>query len=168
MRNATGAPHERSYYPTDLYYSNLWMDHDPSSPVRVHGDFSTWDVNGDGKSDLAVANALIEHNVERKPKSLWTQEPGGELAVRYRADNEHEEALFVAEEVERLVDAEGYRYRDIALFYRTNAQSRVLEDIFMKVGLPYRIVGGVRFYARKEVKDVLAYLNETGLSPVTF
>lgn len=107
---------------------------------------------------LAVANALIEHNVERKPKSLWTQEPGGELAVRYRADNEHEEALFVAEEVERLVQSEGHRYRDIALFYRTNAQSRVLEDIFMKVGLAYRIVGGVRFYARKEVKDILAYL----------
>ena len=107
---------------------------------------------------LGVANALIEHNVNRKPKSLWTQESGGELAVRYRADNEHEEALFVAEEVERLVEAEGYRYRDVAVFYRTNAQSRVLEDIFMKVGLPYRIVGGVRFYARKEVRDILAYL----------
>ncbi|MEX0990837.1 MAG: DNA helicase PcrA [Actinomycetota bacterium] len=107
---------------------------------------------------LAVANALIEHNVNRKPKSLWTQESGGELVVRYRAENEHEEAMFVAEEVERLVEAEGYRYRDVALFYRTNAQSRVLEDIFMRVGLPYRIIGGVRFYARKEVKDILAYL----------
>ncbi len=107
---------------------------------------------------LAVANALIDHNVNRKPKSLWTQESGGELVVRYRAENEHEEAMFVAEEVERLVEAEGYRYRDVAIFYRTNAQSRVLEDIFMRVGLPYRIVGGVRFYARKEVKDILAYL----------
>ncbi|MFB3738516.1 MAG: UvrD-helicase domain-containing protein [Candidatus Velamenicoccus archaeovorus] len=99
------------------------------------------------QSILAVANALIEHNVQRKPKSLWTQIAGGELAVRYRADNEHEEALFVAEETHRLVDEETYRYSDIAIFYRTNAQSRVLEDVFMRAGLPYRVVGGVRFYA---------------------
>ncbi|MEX0832790.1 MAG: DNA helicase PcrA [Actinomycetota bacterium] len=110
------------------------------------------------QSILGVANALIEHNVQRKPKSLWTQEPGGELAVRYRADNEHEEAAFVAGEVERLIEAEGHRYSDVAVFYRTNAQSRVLEDIFMKAGVPYRVVGGVRFYARREVKDILAYL----------
>lgn len=107
---------------------------------------------------LSVANALIDHNVDRKPKSLWTDIGGGELVVRYRAENEHEEALYVAEEVERLVEAEGHRYRDVAVFYRTNAQSRVLEDIFMKVGMPYRIVGGVRFYARREVKVILAYL----------
>ncbi len=107
---------------------------------------------------LAVANALIEHNVQRKPKSLWTETESGELAVRFRADNEHEEALFVAEEVHRLVDEGTYRYSDVAIFYRTNAQSRVLEDIFMRGGLPYRVVGGVRFYQRKEVKDVLAYL----------
>jgi DNA helicase-2/ATP-dependent DNA helicase PcrA len=107
---------------------------------------------------LAVANALIEHNVQRKPKSLWTETPGGELAVRFRADNEHEEALFVAEETHRLVEEETYRYSDIAVFYRTNAQSRVLEDLFQRAGLPYRVVGGVRFYQRREVKDVLAYL----------
>lgn len=107
---------------------------------------------------LAVANALIDNNVDRKPKSLWTQGAGGELTVQYRADNEHEESLFVAEEVERLVEAEGYRYRDIAVFYRTNAQSRVPEDIFIKAGTPYRIVGGVRFYQRREVKDIFAYL----------
>src|SRR3954453_10442356 len=107
---------------------------------------------------LAVANALIEHNVQRKPKSLWTEGPGGELAVRYRADNEHEEALFVAEEIERLVADEGHRYRDVAVFYRTNAQSRVLEDIFMRAGIAYRVVGGVRFYERKEIRDSLAYL----------
>jgi DNA helicase-2/ATP-dependent DNA helicase PcrA len=78
--------------------------------------------------------------------------------VRFRADNEHEEALFVAEEVHRLVDEEGHRYADVAIFYRTNAQSRVLEDVFMRAGLPYKVVGGVRFYQRKEIKDVLAYL----------
>lgn len=107
---------------------------------------------------LAVANALIENNADRKPKSLWTQGVGGELTVQYRADNEHEESLFVAEEVERLIEAEGYRYRDIAVFYRTNAQSRVPEDIFIKAGVPYRIVGGVRFYQRREVKDIFSYL----------
>ncbi|HEX5950835.1 MAG TPA: DNA helicase PcrA [Actinomycetota bacterium] len=107
---------------------------------------------------LAVANALIEHNLQRKPKSLWTETEGGELAVRFRADNEHEEALFVAEETHRLVEEEGFRYADVAVFYRTNAQSRVLEDVFMRAGTPYRVVGGVRFYQRKEIKDVLAYL----------
>jgi DNA helicase-2/ATP-dependent DNA helicase PcrA len=107
---------------------------------------------------LAVANALIEHNVQRKPKSLWTEGPGGELSVRFRADSEHDEAAFVAQEIDRLAEAEGYRYRDIAVFYRTNAQSRVLEDIFMKAGLPYRVVGGVRFYERREIRDILAYL----------
>jgi DNA helicase-2/ATP-dependent DNA helicase PcrA len=107
---------------------------------------------------LSVANALIEQNVQRKPKSLWTETPGGEVTVRYRADNEHEEALFVGEEIERLVAEEGHRYRDVAVFYRTNAQSRVLEDIFMRAGIAYRVVGGVRFYERKEIKDALAYL----------
>jgi DNA helicase-2/ATP-dependent DNA helicase PcrA len=107
---------------------------------------------------LAVANALIEHNLQRKPKSLWTETEEGELAVRFRGDNEHEEALFVAEETHRLVEEEGYRYADVAVFYRTNAQSRVLEDVFMRAGTPYRVVGGVRFYQRREIKDVLAYL----------
>jgi DNA helicase-2/ATP-dependent DNA helicase PcrA len=107
---------------------------------------------------LAIANALIEHNIQRKPKSLWTETTEGELAVRFRADDEHEEALFVAEETHRLVEDEAHRYSDVAVFYRTNAQSRVLEDVFMRAGIPYRVVGGVRFYQRKEVKDVLAYL----------
>ncbi len=107
---------------------------------------------------LAIANALIEHNVQRKPKSLWTETTEGELAVRFRADDEHEEALFVAEETHRLVEEEAHRYSDVAVFYRTNAQSRVLEDTFMRAGIPYRVVGGVRFYQRKEIKDVLAYL----------
>ena len=107
---------------------------------------------------LEVANALIERNLQRKPKSLWTETEGGELTVRYRSDNEHEEALFVAEEIERLVSEEGQRYRDCAIFYRTNAQSRVLEDIFMRAGLAYRVVGGLRFYERREIKDLLSYL----------
>jgi DNA helicase-2/ATP-dependent DNA helicase PcrA len=107
---------------------------------------------------LEVANALIDHNVQRKPKNLWTDAGGGHPVVRYRADDEHEEAGFVAREVERLVEAGEHAYRDVAVFYRTNAQSRVLEDIFMKTGIPYRVVGGVRFYERREIKDVMAYL----------
>ncbi len=107
---------------------------------------------------LTVANALIEHNDQRKPKLLWTDATAGELIVSFRANDEHEEALFVASEVERLREEEGFRYRDMAVFYRTNAQSRVLEDIAMRVNMPYRVFGGVRFYQRREVKDVLGYL----------
>jgi DNA helicase-2/ATP-dependent DNA helicase PcrA len=107
---------------------------------------------------LQVANALIEHNVQRKPKSLWTEAGNGELTVQFRADNEHEEAFFVAEEIERLRESEGFRARDVAVFYRTNAQSRVIEDVLMRIGMPYKVFGGVRFYQRKEIKDVLGYL----------
>jgi DNA helicase-2/ATP-dependent DNA helicase PcrA len=107
---------------------------------------------------LSVANALIEHNLERKPKSLWTEAPGGEMVVRVRANDEHDEAWFVAEEITRLTDEGPYRYGDVAVFYRTNAQSRVLEDVLSRAGLPYRVVGGVRFYERREVKDIIAYL----------
>ncbi len=107
---------------------------------------------------LEAANALIEHNQQRKPKALWTESGSGELIVRFRADDEHEEAFFVVDEIERLRETEGYRLADIAVFYRTNAQSRVLEDVLMRVGTSYRVFGGVRFYQRKEVKDVLAYL----------
>ncbi len=107
---------------------------------------------------LAIANALIENNVQRKPKSLWTEAGSGDLVVRVRADDEHGEAYFVAQEIERLRSDEGFRYRDVAIFYRTNAQSRVIEDVFMRIGMPYRVFGGVRFYQRKEIKDILAYL----------
>src|SRR5438105_53426 len=110
------------------------------------------------QSILEVANELITHNIQRKPKSLWSQADRGDLTVRYRGANEHDEAWFVATEIERLIQEEGFRYADIAVFYRTNAQSRVLEDVFMKAGLAYRIVGGVRFYQRKEIKDIFAYL----------
>src|ERR671924_142022 len=107
---------------------------------------------------LAVANSVIEHNVQRKPKNLWTEASSGDPVVRVRANDEHGEASFVALEVERLRAEEGFRFRDVAVFYRTNAQSRVVEDVFMRMGVPYRVFGGVRFYQRKEIKDVLAYL----------
>ena len=107
---------------------------------------------------LEVANALIEHNIARKPKSLWTDAEGGDPVRRFKAEDEHEEAWFIAQQVEEGIEGAAHSYADIAVFYRTNAQSRVLEDVFMKAGIPYRVVGGVRFYERKEVKDVLAYL----------
>jgi DNA helicase-2/ATP-dependent DNA helicase PcrA len=107
---------------------------------------------------LSVANALIEHNLERKPKSLWTETAGGETVVRVRTNDEHDEAWYVAGEVARLADEKLFGHGDIAVFYRTNAQSRVLEDVFARAGMPYRVVGGVRFYERREIKDVIAYL----------
>jgi DNA helicase II / ATP-dependent DNA helicase PcrA len=107
---------------------------------------------------LTAANALIENNRLRKPKNLWTDLGAGELVGRYLASDEHDEAAFVAVEASRLQEAEGYRLRDIAVFYRTNAQSRVIEEVFTRFGIPYRVLGGLRFYERKEVKDVLAYL----------
>ncbi|MFP5351860.1 MAG: ATP-dependent helicase [Actinomycetota bacterium] len=106
---------------------------------------------------LSAANAVIENNILRKPKSLWTESVSGDLITRYHAQNEHDEAAYVANEVQRLVDL-GTPMQDIAVFYRTNAQSRVLEEIFAKENLPYKVIGGVRFYERKEVKDLLAWL----------
>ncbi|MGW0549280.1 DNA helicase PcrA [Streptomyces altiplanensis] len=107
---------------------------------------------------LTAANAVIERNENRRPKNLWTDAGAGALITGYVADTEHDEAQFVAEEIDRLTDAGDAKAGDVAVFYRTNAQSRVFEEIFIRVGLPYKVVGGVRFYERKEVRDVLAYL----------
>jgi DNA helicase-2/ATP-dependent DNA helicase PcrA len=107
---------------------------------------------------LNAANAVISRNTERKPKRLWSDAGDGEQIIGYVADNEHDEASWAAREIDRLVDDDGVRPADVAVFYRTNAQSRVFEDIFIRVGLPYKVVGGVRFYERKEVRDALAYL----------
>ncbi|MFJ7136660.1 DNA helicase PcrA [Streptomyces fungicidicus] len=107
---------------------------------------------------LSAANAVIERNESRRPKSLWTNAGSGARITGYVADTEHDEAQFVADEIDRLTDAGEAKAGDVAVFYRTNAQSRVFEEIFIRVGLPYKVVGGVRFYERKEVRDVLAYL----------
>ncbi|MFF7688263.1 DNA helicase PcrA [Streptomyces syringium] len=107
---------------------------------------------------LSAANAVIERNQNRRPKNLWTEAGAGATITGYVADTEHDEAQFVADEIDRLTDAGDARAGDVAVFYRTNAQSRVFEEIFIRVGLPYKVVGGVRFYERKEVRDVLAYL----------
>jgi DNA helicase-2/ATP-dependent DNA helicase PcrA len=107
---------------------------------------------------LAAANAVVSVNRGRKPKNLWSDQGAGPPLVGYVADNEHDEAAFVAEEVDRLTDAGQATPGEVAVFYRTNAQSRVFEEVFIRVGLPYRVVGGVRFYERREVRDLLAYL----------
>ncbi|MFE7647441.1 DNA helicase PcrA [Streptomyces phaeoluteigriseus] len=107
---------------------------------------------------LTAANAVIERNESRRPKNLWTNAGEGARITGYVADTEHDEAQFVADEIDRLTDAGEAKAGDVAVFYRTNAQSRVFEEIFIRVGLPYKVVGGVRFYERKEVRDVLAYL----------
>src|SRR6516165_1236984 len=107
---------------------------------------------------LAAANAVVSQNRGRKPKNLWSDQGAGPPIVGYVADNEHDEAAFVAEEVDRLADTGQATPGEVAVFYRTNAQSRVFEEVFIRVGLPYRVVGGVRFYERREVRDLLAYL----------
>ncbi len=107
---------------------------------------------------LAAANAVVSRNSGRKPKNLWSDAGAGPPIVGYVADNEHDEAAFVAEEVDRLSDEGEAKPGQVAVFYRTNAQSRVFEEVFIRVGLRYRVVGGVRFYERREVRDLLAYL----------
>lgn len=107
---------------------------------------------------LSAANAVISRNESRKPKNLWSDQGAGPKIVGYVADNEHDEAMFVAQEVDKLADDEGVVPGQVAVFYRTNAASRVFEEIFIRTGLPYKVVGGVRFYERKEVRDLLAYL----------
>ncbi|GAA4657299.1 DNA helicase PcrA [Arthrobacter cryoconiti] len=107
---------------------------------------------------LSAANAVISRNPNRREKRLWTAEGDGEKIVGYVAESEHDEARFIAKEIDRLADESDLRPGDVAIFYRTNAQSRAIEDILVRVGLPYRVVGGTRFYERKEIKDALAYL----------
>jgi len=107
---------------------------------------------------LGAANAVIARNPDRKAKNLWSEAGDGVKIVGYVADNEHDEAAFVAGEVDRLSDEGLATPGQTAVFYRTNAQSRVFEEVFIRVGMPYRVVGGVRFYERREVRDALAYL----------
>ena len=106
---------------------------------------------------LAAANAVIAQNAGRRPKKLWTDTGTGEKIVGYVADNEHDEARFVSTEIDELADR-GVQYGDIAVMYRTNNSSRALEDIFIRAGVPYKVVGGTRFYERREIRDIVAYL----------
>jgi DNA helicase-2/ATP-dependent DNA helicase PcrA len=108
---------------------------------------------------LSAANSVISRNAGRREKRLWTDAGDGELIVGYVADNEHDEARFVASEIDAVVDgAEHLTYNDVAVFYRTNNSSRALEEVFIRTGIPYKVVGGVRFYERREIRDIVAYL----------
>jgi DNA helicase II / ATP-dependent DNA helicase PcrA len=107
---------------------------------------------------LSAANSVISRNPGRRDKRLWTDAGEGELIVGYVADNEHDEARFVAEEIDALAASSDITYNDVAVFYRTNNSSRSLEEVFIRAGIPYKVVGGVRFYERKEIRDVVAYL----------
>ena len=107
---------------------------------------------------LSAANAVIARNEGRRKKNLWSEAGDGSKIIGYVGDSEHDEAAFVAKTIDRLADEHGVRPKDVAVFYRTNAQSRALEEVFVRVGLPYKVVGGTRFYERREVKDALAYL----------
>ena len=107
---------------------------------------------------LSAANAVIEQNQDRKAKNLWSQSGPGAALVGYVAESEHDEAEFISGEIKKLANEGISKYGDTAIFYRTNAQSRVFEEVFMRSGLPYKVVGGVRFYERREIKDFIAYL----------
>ena len=107
---------------------------------------------------LSAANAVIDKNSGRPPKKLWTAEGDGEKITIYSASDEHHEADFIARTLDELLTNNGFEYRDVAVFYRTNNQSRSIEEVFMRKGIPYKVVGGTRFYERKEVRDALAYL----------
>lgn len=111
------------------------------------------------KTILGAANCVIKKNVNRKEKNLWTDREGGEKIKHWLADNERHEGEMVAEEINNLLLGSEYPiYNDFVVLYRTNAQSRILEEVLLKYGIPYRIVGGIKFYQRKEVKDIIAYL----------
>ena len=107
---------------------------------------------------LSAANAVISRNSGRREKNLWTDSGDGPKITGYVADSEHDEARWISQEIDRLSDVEGVRPRDVAVFYRTNSQSRALEEAFLRSGQPYKVVGGTRFYERKEIKDAIAYL----------
>ncbi len=107
---------------------------------------------------LDAANAVIDHNVERKPKNLWTDLGGGERIIRYHAEDEGDEAMWVAGTAQQLHSDDATNWREMAVLYRTNAQARVIEEALMRLGVPYKVVGGTRFYDRREIKDAMAYL----------
>ncbi len=107
---------------------------------------------------LDAANAVITNNAERKPKELWTELGKGDRVVRFYADDEYNEANWVISQLAQMKKSDGREWREMALFYRTNAQSRILEESLMQAGVPYKVIGGTRFYDRREIKDALAYI----------
>lgn len=111
------------------------------------------------KTILQAANEVIKNNKNRRPKNLWTQNADGEQIVYYRADDELDEAVFVARTIDELSRSQNFLHKDFAVLYRTNAQSRTIEEALLKSNIPYTMVGGTKFYSRKEIRDIIAYLN---------
>ena len=111
------------------------------------------------KKILQAANEVIKNNRNRRPKKLWTQNDDGEQIVYYRANDERDEAVFVASTIDNIIREEGKNFKDFAVLYRTNAQSRTIEEALLKSNIPYTMVGGTKFYSRKEIRDVISYLN---------
>ncbi len=140
-----------------------WRDADIRNILEFEKDFpntTTIKLEQNYRSTcriLEAANSVISHNLNRKPKTLWTENPKGEKVIVYRAASERHEAQFIADEIKRLTK-KGVRLKDIAILYRMNSQSRVIEEVFLNNNLPHVIYGGIRFYDRAEIKDTLAYL----------
>ncbi|MDB7274607.1 DNA helicase PcrA [Enterococcus faecium] len=111
------------------------------------------------KNILSAANQVIENNSNRKPKNLWTENKEGNKITYYRADNERDETRFIVDRMQEEIRSNHRNYGDFAILYRTNAQSRVMEETLLKANIPYKMVGGHKFYDRKEIKDILGYLN---------
>jgi DNA helicase-2/ATP-dependent DNA helicase PcrA len=127
-------------------------DFDSSKVIKLEQNYRST------KTILEVANAVIEKNLYRKAKNLWTDNEDGDKIKYYRAPDEYSEGRFVVSEIENLQESDGRSYKDFAILYRTNAQSRVFEDVLRKANIPYKIVGGLKFYERKEIKDITAYM----------
>ena len=132
---------------------NFEKDYPDAATIRLEQNYRST------KTILAAANAVIENNHNRKPKKLWTQNDTGEAILTYCAADERMEAAFMAQEIQRLHQTEGISYGDVAILYRTNVQSRAIEEGFMREGIPYTMVGGLKFYDRKEIRDLIAYLH---------
>lgn len=132
---------------------NFEKDYESTKTVRLEQNYRSTN------SILKLANEVIKNNLERKDKNLWSENGDGQVCKIYSARNEYDEARFVADEIKKLIDEENYKYKDFAIMYRTNAQSRVIEEAVSKYMMPYQVYGSVRFYDRKEVKDLIAYLN---------
>ena len=138
----------------DTVYLSGQIPLDPATGELVQGDITDQRLDG----IVNAANAVIDNNVERKPKHLWTDSGGGDRIVRYHAEDEGDEAMWVAGTAQQLHDDDAMNWREMAVLYRTNAQGRVIEEAFMRLGVPYKVVGGTRFYDRREIKDAMAYL----------
>ncbi len=160
-------PHLRQYICNDIVIHNSiygWRGADIRNILDFEKEFKDTKVikleqnYRSTKTILDAANHVIKNNLGRKSKTLWTENDQGEGILYFEADNEREEAAFIVGEIEKSIRSGARRYMDFALLYRINAQSRVLEEAFMKSGIPYRIFGGLRFYDRKEIKDIIAYL----------